>query len=213
MADELYELLGVDKRADDKTIKRAYRKRAKAAHPDNAANLDKEAATAETARLNTAALVLLDPVKRARYDETGAEAESDIVTASAVNNITFMLTQFMTAPSEVPDYKAAMIAHFRTKQAEIRQAVAPSQRLVSRAERIKSNWKRKKVRGKASGEDFVGRAILWQVEQHKRLIDKAENDVRVLDRAIEILETYTYAAEVGRTSTSATTTSTVFIRF
>lgn len=204
MADELYEILGVDKSADEKTIRKAYRRKSKKVHPDAGGSAD------EMAALSRALTVLVNPAKRTRYDETGsaeAAAESDNVTQSAINNIAFLLNQYLSADAEVRDYKASMIAHFRAKQREIRQAVMPSRRAIDREARIKARWKRKK---KQAGEDFIARAITWQVEQHKRLIDKAEGDIRILDRAIEILETYTYEAGAGG-FTTVSLGSTAFI--
>jgi curved DNA-binding protein CbpA len=64
-----YTTLGVEKTADTATIKRAYRRRAKKAHPD-AGGTD-----AEFRNLNRALVVLTDPNKRAHYDETGHDQE------------------------------------------------------------------------------------------------------------------------------------------
>ncbi len=58
-----YETLGVASSADRDTIKRAYRKRAKKAHPDRAGG-----STTEMAEINRAYALLDDPAKRAAYD-------------------------------------------------------------------------------------------------------------------------------------------------
>lgn len=66
---DYYEVLGVDKKASQEEIKRAYRKLAKECHPDLHPN-DK---TAEERfkELNEANEVLSDPEKRAKYDQYG----------------------------------------------------------------------------------------------------------------------------------------------
>ena len=72
MADkrDYYEVLGVDRGADDSTIKSAYRKLAKKYHPD--ANPDnKEAAEAKFKEVNEAYEVLSNPQKRKMYDQFG----------------------------------------------------------------------------------------------------------------------------------------------
>lgn len=67
----LYGVLGVDPDADEQTIVRAYRERAKRHHPDVSDDADAE----ETfKRLTTAKEVLTDDVERARYDRLGHEA-------------------------------------------------------------------------------------------------------------------------------------------
>lgn len=74
MADkrDYYEVLGVDKGADDATLKRAYRKLAKKYHPDMNPG-DKEA-EAKFKEATEAYGVLSDPDKRRQYDQFGHAA-------------------------------------------------------------------------------------------------------------------------------------------
>lgn len=69
---DYYEVLGVDKSADDATIKKAYRQMAKKLHPD--VNPDDKNAEENFKELNEAYEVLSDQQKRARYDQFGHEA-------------------------------------------------------------------------------------------------------------------------------------------
>lgn len=61
----LYDVLGLPAVATDAEIKRAYRLLAKKHHPDRGGDVEQYRAVTE------AYAVLSDPVKRARYDETG----------------------------------------------------------------------------------------------------------------------------------------------
>ena len=74
MADkrEYYEVLGVDRNADDATLKKAYRKLAKKYHPDMNPG-DKEA-EAKFKEATEAYGVLSDPDKRRQYDQFGHAA-------------------------------------------------------------------------------------------------------------------------------------------
>lgn len=69
---DYYEVLGINKNADDKTIKKAYRKLAKKYHPDiNPGDADAEAKFKEVTQ---AYEVLSDPEKRKLYDRFGTAA-------------------------------------------------------------------------------------------------------------------------------------------
>src|SRR5438094_346935 len=65
---DYYRILGVDRKADDKTIKCAYRKLARKYHPD--VNKGQDASFKE---INEAYEVLSDPEKRRRYDTLGPD--------------------------------------------------------------------------------------------------------------------------------------------
>ena len=69
---DYYEVLGVDKGADEETLKKAYRKLAKKYHPD--ANPGDKAAEAKFKEASEAYAVLSDPDKRRQYDQFGHAA-------------------------------------------------------------------------------------------------------------------------------------------
>ena len=66
---DYYEVLGVDKNADDATIKKAYRALAKKNHPD--VNPGDKEAEERFKEINEAYQVLSNPQKRAQYDQFG----------------------------------------------------------------------------------------------------------------------------------------------
>ena len=68
MAKDLYEILGVDKNANEQEIKKAYRRRARELHPDVSEDPNAEEKFKE---LNEAYDVLSDPKKKAQYDRFG----------------------------------------------------------------------------------------------------------------------------------------------
>lgn len=69
---DYYEVLGIDKNADEAQIKKAYRKMAAKYHPDN--NPNNPDAEAKFKEVNEANEVLGDPQKKAAYDRYGHSA-------------------------------------------------------------------------------------------------------------------------------------------
>ena len=69
---DCYEVLGVSKSADEKEIKRAYRKLAKQYHPDT--NAGDSRAEQKFKEITEAYTILSDPEKRKLYDQFGFAA-------------------------------------------------------------------------------------------------------------------------------------------
>src|ERR1700740_674688 len=68
---DYYAILGVERAADDKTIKSAYRRLARKDHPDVAKG--KDAGGDRFKEISEAYEVLSDPEKRRRYDTLGPD--------------------------------------------------------------------------------------------------------------------------------------------
>jgi len=72
MAEDYYQLLGVNRNATPEEIKKAYRKLAQKYHPDKAKGNKKEAET-QFKKISEAYAVLSNPEKRKEYDEFGSK--------------------------------------------------------------------------------------------------------------------------------------------
>ena len=72
MAEDYYQVLGVDKKASADEIKKAYRKLAIKWHPDKNPN-NKVASEEKFKKISEAYAVLSDPEKRQQYDNFGSD--------------------------------------------------------------------------------------------------------------------------------------------
>ncbi len=70
---DYYSVLGVDKRADANTIKKAYHRLSQKYHPDKLAKEDKEMGEAKFKDISEAYTVLSNPEKRSLYDKFGKQ--------------------------------------------------------------------------------------------------------------------------------------------
>ncbi len=84
---DYYKILGVDKKADEKQIKKAYRKLALKYHPDK--NKGNKQAEERFKEINEAYTVLSDPEKRKKYDKYGHDWEKFQYAESAGGNFDF----------------------------------------------------------------------------------------------------------------------------
>ena len=88
MADkrDYYEVLGVDKTADEKEIKKAYRKLAMKYHPDVS---EEEGSEEKFKEISEAYAVLSDDEKRQRYDQFGHEGKEGYTSEDFYQNVKF----------------------------------------------------------------------------------------------------------------------------
>ncbi|MDE1993290.1 MAG: J domain-containing protein, partial [Rhizobiaceae bacterium] len=85
-----YEILGIGRDASEEQIKAAYRKKAKTAHPDSGGDVE------AFGRLQKAYELLLDPVRRKVFDDTGYDVElTDAVDLQALVAIEKLITEMV----------------------------------------------------------------------------------------------------------------------
>ncbi|MBV9581323.1 MAG: J domain-containing protein [Chloroflexi bacterium] len=112
---DYYHLLGVDSDAPAETIQAAYRRLAKAFHPD--LNSGSATAAERMARLNVAKSVLLDPQTRAVYDQVRlpriARAERVAAAATTVRNVGNFSVRYVPYQPSRPRYRVVPTTNAR----------------------------------------------------------------------------------------------------
>lgn len=170
-----YTILGVPRTANAAEVKRAYRKRAKKAHPDRVGG-SKEAMQ----EINKAYALLEDPKKRAAYD---AGEDPDRPAQSIPEQAKGLLVSAMESVyAQVKESDNMADALRRTLAAAIlgqTQELAKAERAAKKAERVLAKLR--------NGELF--REMLEQkANEAKRLVTQIEHGLKVLDEAVRLAE-------------------------
>lgn len=186
---DLYGELGVSPGADTETINKAFRRKAKKAHPD--AGGDPEAFK----RLTGAHLVLRDPARRAHYDRTGETVTSgvDEVRQAALSIIGTAVSQALVAENAATqDFVKIVRANLKGMNSQLAAQMRECGEVRKRVERNAKRWRRK---AGADGPDVIAAIVASQLVEIERKKAQAEHAVTVHAAAIEILDAYEYEHE------------------
>ncbi|ACM29738.1 J domain-containing protein [Agrobacterium rhizogenes] len=181
-----YDILGVGRDASDEQIKAAYRKRAKGAHPDSGG--DAEA----FGRLKKAHELLLDPVRRKVFDDTGYDVElTDAVDLQALVAIEKLITDMVLDEREPGTFDP--VAHMRAcLLEEIRKANFSKSELERHSDRIRLHLDRL---GKRPGKDVVGHMLRARIKAIATAIGETDAKIGATERACDMLDGYLYVMD------------------
>jgi curved DNA-binding protein CbpA len=185
-----YQELGLPSDADDKAIRAAYRRRAKAAHPDAGGTAE------EFTRANRAQLVLLDPARRARFDRDGVIdadpvdnelAETMNAVATLLDGAMVMCAQSGAKPTTrdlfatMTNTARQLIAEFAEQRRSVEKHLNLSESLVGRFHRLKD------------GEpNRLATLLNARITAQRFALTKLQHQEAVLNRAIEFLKDYRF---------------------
>jgi curved DNA-binding protein CbpA len=182
-----YEALGVDRNANPEQIKAAHRKAVKKHHPDTGGERE------EFEKATRAMVILSDPDKRAKYDNTGSTDDkpdnSDMMAVSMIVSFVERAIEEAEAkqvdPSRIPMVKAAV--DFFTKEiAAQEQSKNPPRAAAQRLERVARRFKSK---GK---NNILISALLNQVKNYEARIADADVQIAQLRKVLALLDEYSF---------------------
>lgn len=191
---DLYALIGVERTASAAEIRKAYRRRAKCAHPDGGGSIE------EFTMLSKALSVLTDERRRKIYDETGRIDEAVID-----NELTDALQRVMMAVDASVreavqkrldvDRLDIVDGAKRFLEATKGQALQKIEQLrIAEADTKKLAGKFKAKRGKI---DRIGPMILSRLVDVCQSMEKERKDCARIEKAIEILSEHEFSFERG----------------
>lgn len=178
MASSLYDTLGVARDATADAIKKAFRAKAKKAHPDVGGD------PKDFHALVKANDILSDPGKRQRYDETGEIDDNvDTTDSQAMSIIAAFVDRFLDDKDAkyknmIGDLKKAIGDEITTAKRSIEEG---------RAYELRALDVRKRVKGK-KGAALIGRMVDGQVENARRVIASLEQQIAVRARALNLID-------------------------
>jgi curved DNA-binding protein CbpA len=214
----LYDTLGVERTALPETIKAAFRKSAKAAHPDTGGSAE------EFEEVKRAHLVLSDAARRAKYDATGEidEPVVDQTDSQAMSHISQVLTTIIQDERHDPaaiNIIEAMKSIFQTNIDEHSKKLASLIRAKARAIKIQKRFKRKakgldpKAKGAGGGGGSSGgasgsahggasgtlfdRVLTHKIRETEAQILQVERQKASFVRALEMIEDYDFEVDTA----------------
>jgi len=168
-----YATLGVSRAAGRDEIKRAYRKRAKKAHPDRAGGSHEE-----MARLNKAVALLEDPKKRAAYD---AGEDPDRPARSIEEEALAMVVSAMEAVYAANPETKDMADQLRRT---LGGAIAAHQQEMAKAKRAAT--KAAAVARKLRGGEMFRELLERKADEAKRAQIQLERTLKILGAAADL---------------------------
>ena len=197
-----YETLGVQKDATATDIKKAYRRKASAAHPD------KGGSDEEMAKLNRAMAVLDDPARREQYDRTGSDGDGPTVEERARSALMSLFLQAIERSDDnIVDVLGRVIEEQKDDLAK------------KRREQQKLRERFAKRRSKVSTRDGVENLAHLIIDDQVRKCDQAlasmddfEKVVNACERMLKAYTDQTTAPVAAFVVTSGTSTSSTWWR-
>jgi curved DNA-binding protein CbpA len=182
-----YEILGVRRDASDEQIKSAYRRRAKTTHPDSGGDPN------AFGRVQKAYELLLDPVRRKVFDDTGYDVElADPVDLQALIVIEKLVNE-LTLDEREPGTFDPLTRMREDLSEDMRKARFSKRELERHSSRIEHHLERLEKR---PSTDILGSMLRARVKAIASAINETEAKIKASERACEMLYDYAYEVDM-----------------
>ncbi|MBW8283977.1 MAG: DnaJ domain-containing protein [Rhizobium sp.] len=183
-----YQLLGLERDADEAAVKAAYRKAAKSAHPDAGGDLD------AFGRLNASYELLKDPVRRRVYDDTGYDPQ--LADATDLKGLMMLetLVNEMILDERAPGSFDPVAGLRRKLTDDLLKARFHILELERHRTRVRQHADRI---GRRPDNDVLGAMLRARAQSITEAIKAAETQIAAIERAYAMLEGYSYELEAA----------------
>jgi curved DNA-binding protein CbpA len=183
--------LGVGHEASAAEVQQAWRRKAQEHHPDRGGD------AARFDRARRAWTILGDPELRRRWEagervEPGPEQHPDALAHQLITET--VMRVLMTEAEPSGDVIAAMVGAIEESARTLEAALQGADQKIGRAERLLARSRRKR----RAEEDIVGRTLRWHLGEIRRARGTAEQQLRIVRRAQEILRDHELMMGTGQ---------------
>jgi curved DNA-binding protein CbpA len=180
---DLYAVLGVPRDANAQTIRRAFRKKARSAHPDGGGSVE------DFNQLKSAYDTLSDPARRRRYDETGevGDPSADPHVAKIIELLSQAFDQALSEISSSGALNDADIIPLMAKSLAMSATQTSAQHIafesrVAQMQRLKDRF------SVIEGENLMETVITKRIKFCQQQIELLTDRLQLIREALAILE-------------------------
>ncbi|MDK1373172.1 MULTISPECIES: J domain-containing protein [unclassified Sinorhizobium] len=181
-----YVLLGIERDADERAIRTAYRKAVKTAHPDRGGDAE------QFGKLQAAYDLLKDPVRRKVYDDTGYDPQlADPRDLKGLMMLEALVNDFILDEREPGTFDP--VAAMRRKLSD---DIVKNRFHILELERHRSRVRKHLDRlGRRPETDVLGSMLRARSQSIAEAIKNAESQIEAIEQAYTMLEGYSYELE------------------
>ncbi|MCZ4092631.1 J domain-containing protein [Sinorhizobium psoraleae] len=181
-----YVLLGIERDADERAIRTAYRKAVKTAHPDRGGDAE------QFGKLQAAYDLLKDPVRRKVYDDTGYDPQlADPKDLKGLMMLETLVNDFILDEREPGSFDP--VAAMRRKLSD---DIVKNRFHILELERHRSRVRKHLDRlGRRPETDVLGSMLRARSQSIAEAIKNAEAQIEAIEQAYQMLEGYSYELE------------------
>ncbi|QLF70539.1 DnaJ domain-containing protein [Peteryoungia desertarenae] len=182
-----YDILGVQREADEAAIKAAYRKVAKNAHPDGGGDSE------QFAKISACYELLKDPVRRKVFDDTGYDPElAEPMDLKGLMVLEGLINDMILDEREPGSFDP--VAGLRRK---LTDDILKARFHILELERHRARVRKHLDRiGRRPEADVLGSMLKARSGSISEAIKNAEGQIAAIERAYAMLEGYSYELEV-----------------
>jgi curved DNA-binding protein CbpA len=181
-----YQMLGIERDADDNAVKTAYRKAAKGMHPDSGGDAE------QFSRLQTCYDLLKDPVRRKVYDDTGFDPQL----ADPRDLKGLMLLEPLVNDVILDEREPGSFDPLAAMRRKLSDDIVKSRFHILELERHRARVRNHMDRlGRRPETDFLGSMLRARSQSIAEAIRGAEVQIEAIEQAYTMLEGYSYELE------------------